>query len=95
MPIGPGTESGEGGRPSRSPVILDGVATFASTCASNYAFGVAVRSGKVLARTPAGTKPVLVPPNMQLIFDPVTGAAFVSAVTFKASDIDNFDALEA
>jgi len=76
-------------------VILDGAASFTSTCVSNHAFSVAVRSGKVLVRTAAGAKPVPVPPDMQLVYDPVTGAASVSAITFKTSDINTFDALEA
>jgi hypothetical protein len=74
-------------------VFLDSAPTFTSTCAANHVFSVAVLSGRVQVRTRAGTR--LVPPDMQLVYDPVTGAASVSAITFKASDINTFDALEA
>jgi hypothetical protein len=73
-------------------VFLDSAPTFTSTCTANHVFTVAVLSGRVLVRTPAKTKPVLVPPNMQLVYDPLTGAS-ISAITFKPSDIDTFDAL--
>jgi len=74
-------------------VFLDGAASFTSTCAANHAFSVAVLSGRVQVRTRAGTRPVPVPPDMQLVYDPVTGAAAVSAITFKTSDLNTFDAL--
>lgn len=73
-------------------VILTGSNSWISTCASNHAFKVQVLSGTVQVRTPAGTKPVPVPPDQQLAFDPLTGVS-LSAFTPTVSDIDTFDAL--